>query len=334
MAQFTIAIAELGYVHYEAEKRVLSELDADVVLEHCLTEEALLACCRDAHGILVRTSAPVTRNVIAGLDRCKVISRYGVGYDNVDLAAAAERGIMVANVPDYCIEEVSDQAVALLFGCARRVVSRDADVRAGGWDIGAREPLYRIAGKVLGLVGYGKIAQATHRKLRGFNFSRTLVCDPYVDDAMVRDAGAERVELEALCAEADYMSIHAPLTDSTRHMIGVDQLARMKPAAIVVNTSRGGLIDTDALVAALEAGQIGMAGLDVYEEEPPRKDHPLFALKNVILSDHVGWYSEESQIELQTKAAINVLEALRGEVCTNLVNPDVLAVLGRTDASR
>ena len=151
---------------------------------------------------------------------------------------------------------------------------------------------------------------------------------------MVRDAGAERVELEALCAEADYMSIHAPLTDSTRHMIGVDQLARMKPTAIVVNTSRGGLIDTEALVAALEADQIGMAGLDVYEEEPPRKDHPLFALKNVILSDHVGWYSEESQIELQTKAAINVLEALRGEVCTNLVNPDVLAVLGRTDASR
>ena len=324
MANFKIVIAELGYPSYEPETQALAGLDAEIVIKECLSEESLIETCRDADGILVRTAAPVTRRVLESLDRCRVISRYGVGVDNIDLEAAAECGIMVTNVPDYCVEEVSDQAVALLLACARRIASRDADVRAGKWDIGAKEPLYRIAGKVLGLVGYGKIAQVTHRKLRGFNFSRTLVCDPYVDGATVREAGAEKVELDALCADADYMSIHAPLTDATRHMIGERQLGLMKPTTVLVNTSRGGLIDTNALVAVLEAGTIRMAGLDVYEEEPPTKDHPLFALKNVILSDHVGWYSEESQIELQTKAAENVAAVLSDEIPANLVNTNVL----------
>ena len=334
MAQFTIAIAELGYVHYEAEKRVLSELDADVVLEHCLTEEALLACCRDAHGILVRTSAPVTRNVIAGLDRCKVISRYGVGYDNVDLAAAAEHGIMVANVPDYCIEEVSDQAVGLLLACARHIASRDRVVREGVWDVGPREPIYRIAGKVLGIIGFGRIGRAAHRKLAGFRFSRTLICDPYVDEAVIREAGGEKVDLDTVWREADYISLHAPLDETTGHMIGADQFALMKPTTIFINTARGGIVDTDALVEALKAEPGRSAGVDVYEEEPPPKDHPFFSLDNIVLSDHGAWYSEEAMVEAQEKAALNVLEALRGEVCTNLVNADVLAVLGRTDASR
>jgi len=322
MATFKVVIAELGYLSYEPEAKALAGLDVEIVRKSCLTEEALVETCRDADGILVRTAAPVTRSVISRLERCRIVSRYGVGVDNIDIEAATEHGIMVANVPDYCVEEVSDQAAALLLACARRVASRDADVRAGAWDIGAAEPLYRIAGKVLGLVGYGKIARATHRKLGGFNFARTLVFDPFVDDDAIREAGGEKVELDVLCAEADFISVHAPLSEATRHMIGEAQFALMKPTTVIVNTSRGGLIDTDALVEALSAGKIRGAGLDVYEEEPPAKDHALLTLKNVVLSDHVSWYSEESQIELQTKAATNVAQALRGEPVPNLLNPD------------
>ena len=324
MATFKVVIAELGYRSYEPEAKALAGLDVEIVRKSCLTEEALIETCRDADGILVRTAAPVTRNVISQLERCRIISRYGVGVDNVDIRAATEHGIMVANVPDYCVEEVSDQAAALLLGCARRVASRDADVRAGAWDVGAAEPLYRVAGKALGLVGYGKIARATHRKLAGFNFARTLVFDPFVDDDAIREAGGEKVELDALCAEADFISLHAPLSDATRHMIGREQLAVMKRTTVIVNTSRGGLIDTGALVEALSTGKIRGAGLDVYEEEPPPKDHPLLTLRSVVLSDHVSWYSEESQLELQTKAAANVAQALRGERVANLLNPDVL----------
>lgn len=320
MAKHKVVIAELGYPSYEPERQALASLDVEIVTKSCLTEEAVIETCRDADAILVRTAVPLTRNVIRRLERCRIISRYGVGVDNIDLAAAAEHGIMVANVPDYCVEEVSDQAAALLLACARRVAARDADVRAGAWDIGAKEPLYRIAGKVLGLVGYGKIARATHRKLAGFGFARTLVLDPFVDDDAVRGTGAEKVELDTLCAEADYISLHAPLSDATRHMIGKEQFALMKPATVIVNTSRGGLIDTEALVEALSTDRIRAAGLDVYEEEPPPKDHPLLSLKNVILSDHVSWYSEESQLELQTKAVANVAQALRGEPVANLLN--------------
>ena len=324
MAKYKVVVAELGYRSYEPETRALAGLDVKLVTKSCLTEEALIETCRDAHGILVRTVAPVTRNVISRLERCRIISRYGVGVDNVDIGAATEHGIMVANVPDYCVEEVSDQAVALLLACARRVASRDSAVRAGAWDVGAKEPLYRIAGKVLGLVGYGKIARAAHRKLAGFNFARTLVFDPFVDDEALRAAGAEKADLDALCAEADFISLHAPLSDATRHMIGKEQLGLMKPTAVIVNTSRGGLIDTEALVGALSSGTIRGAGLDVYEEEPPPKDHPLLSLRNVVLSDHVSWYSEESQLELQTNAAVNVAQALRREPVTNLLNPDAL----------
>lgn len=327
MARFKIVIVELGYPSYAPEKHVLRELDADLLKKECLTEEALVATCADADAILVRTAAPLTRSVIDRLQRCKIISRYGVGVDNIDLAAAIDHGIMVANVPDYCVEEVSDQAVALLLACARRVAARDRAVRRGAWDIGAREPLHRIAGTVLGLVGYGKIARAVHRKLNGFNFSRTLVCDPYVSAESVHAAGAEIVDLDTLCAQSDMISLHAPLNDETRHMISRDRLALVKSTTVIVNTSRGPLIDTAALLEALAAERIVAAGLDVYEGEPPPKDHPLFALDNVVLSDHVSWYSEESQRELQTKTAENVLVALTGGIPASVVNTEVLSKL-------
>jgi D-3-phosphoglycerate dehydrogenase len=242
--------------------------------------------------------------------------RYGIGVDNVDLDAARERHIYVANVPDYGAEEVSDQALALLLGVVRRVATRDRAVRAGAWNVSRSEKMYRVAGCTLGLVGYGRIARTFERKMRGMGVSRVIVFDPYA----AATAGVELVPLDALCREADFISVHAPLTPETRHLLGRREFESMKPTAIVVNTARGPLIDEAALVDALRSRRILGAGIDVYESEPPRPDHPLFALDNAVLSDHTGWYSEESVNELQTKAAEEVARVFRGDVPRHWLN--------------
>jgi D-3-phosphoglycerate dehydrogenase len=249
---------------------------------------------------------------IGRLKRCKVISRYGVGYDNVDVEAATRAGIWVANVQHYAKEDVSDHALALLLACARRVTERDRAIRRGEWNTTARLKGYRLAGKTLGLIGYGDIARCLHRKVSGFGLARVLVSDPFVDESAVRAAGAEPVTLERLLAESDMISVHAPLAPSTRGMIGAPQLASLKPGAILVNTSRGPLIDEAAIAAALRDGKLACAGLDVFEQEPLPAASPLKSLENVVLTDHVGWYTEESIVELKTGAARNVAEVLAG----------------------
>jgi D-3-phosphoglycerate dehydrogenase len=243
--------------------------------------------------------------------------RYGIGIDNIDLDAARSRQIFVANVPDYGAEEVSDQALALLYGVVRRVAARDRAVREGAWNVSRHERMYRVAGRTLGLVGYGRIAKAFERKMRGCGVARVLVSDPYASPA----PAIEIVDLDTLCRDADYISVHAPLVPATQHLIDRRRISLMKPTAIVINTARGPLIDEEALIAALAAGRIFGAGLDVYEHEPPRRDHPLFGFANVVLSDHTGWYSEESVTELQTKAAEEVARVLRGERPRHWVNP-------------
>ena len=221
-------------------------------------------------------------------------------------------------------EEVSDQALALLLACVRRISSRDRQVRAGRWDIGAREPVYRIAGKVLGLVGYGAIARTLHRKMAGFEPAEVLVHDAFIPADRIEKAGARAVPLQELLARSDFVSLHVPLTESTRHLIDRDALGTMKPTAILVNTSRGGVVDTDALYEALKAGRIAAAGLDVHEQEPPPPDYKLFDLDNVVLTDHAGWYSEEAQEALQRTTARNVALVLAGGKPLYCVNPEVL----------
>lgn len=305
-----------GYDNWDTERRILAPVGADVVVRPCERDAAkVLAAIADADAVLVRES-PVGRAAIAAAPRLKGIVRYGIGVDNVDLEAARERGVRVANVPDYGSEEVSDQALALLLGVVRHVAARDRALRAGGWNIGRAERMHRIAGRTLGLVGYGRIARCFERKMRGLGVARVLVSDPAVASA----AGVEVVDVDTLCSEADYVSVHAPLTPATRHLLDARRLALMKPGAIVVNTARGALIDEAALVEALAAKRIAGAGLDVFEVEPPRGDHPLFALDNVVLSDHTGWYSEESIVDLQTKAAEEAARILRGEPPRNWVN--------------
>lgn len=322
MRKFRVVVTDLGYPTYEHEKRVLEPAGAKLELAECRSEDEVIKACKGANGILNR-AAPMSARVVTTLDKCKVIARYGVGVDNVDLDAATSMGIVVANVPDYCNDEVSTQAVALILSLTRRLVSHDKAVRNGAWDIGSAEPIYRTAGQTLGLVGLGRIARAVARKMQGFRM-RIIAHDPYVSEEAAAKVGVELVDLDTLLSTADLISIHAPLMDATRKMIDADALAKMKPTAYLVNTSRGGLIDQTALVEALKDARIAGAGLDVYEVEPLEPDSPLKDLDNVILTDHAGWYSEDSIIELQTRAAKAVAAVLSGERPESVVNPDVL----------
>jgi D-3-phosphoglycerate dehydrogenase len=244
------------------------------------------------------------------MGRCRCVSRYGVGYDNVDTAALKQKGIPLANVPDYCGEDVSDHALALLMDCVRKVSRKDRLVRQGQWNLAGVQDVFRISGKTFGFVGYGMIARCLHRKLAGFGLSRVLVADPFVSADDAAKAGAELVELDALCSQSDYISIHAPLLDATRGLIGQKQLELMKGTAILINTSRGPLVDEAALIDALKGNRIACAGLDVFAAEPLPADSELRTLDNVTLTDHAGWYSVESMAELKTKAAQNVVDAL------------------------
>ncbi|MFH0920577.1 MAG: C-terminal binding protein [Fibrobacterota bacterium] len=323
MAKFKVVLLEDRYAHHNYEKAVLEKINAEVVESKAQTKEDVLKVASDADGLTVNL-APMTAEVIAGLKKCKVIARYGVGFDSVDIKAAGEKGILVVNVPDYCDEDVSDQALALITGCARQVPLHDREVRKGNWNIRSAGPMYRYKGKVFGLAGYGRIPQCLHRKIKGFGFARVLVSDPFVSKEVVEKNGAERVDLDTLLRECDILSAHVPLSDKTKHMFGKAEFAKMKKTAIFVNTARGGIVDTQALYEALKNKAIAWAGLDVHEQEPVAKDYPLFQLDNCVLSDHVGWYSEESQVDLQTKAAQAVADVLSGKTPQYVVNGQYL----------
>jgi D-3-phosphoglycerate dehydrogenase len=324
MPKFKVVLLEDRYEHHDYEKKVLEAIDAEVIEGGgAAGKDEILKLCRDADGMTVNL-APMTAEVIQGLEKCKVIARYGVGYDNVDVAACTKKSIALVNVIDYCLEDVSDQAFALFMGCVRKVALRDRQVKSGQWNIGRQDPMYRIRDKVFGIAGYGNIPRVFHRKLKGFDLARVLVFDPFVDDKVIREAGGEKVDFETLLKESDFVSCHVPLNDKTKHMFNREAFAKMKKTAIFINTSRGGLVDAAALYDALKNGEINSAGLDVHEQEPVPKNYSLFELDNVILSDHVGWYSEESQVDLQTKAARGVADVLTGKQPASVVNPEVL----------
>ncbi|MBP6900079.1 MAG: C-terminal binding protein [Burkholderiaceae bacterium] len=304
-----------GYAAYDQEQALLAEVGASFELHPCRGDpDAATEAVREAEVVLVRES-PVPRRLIESMQRCKAIIRYGIGVDNIDQQAAGERRIMVANVPDYGIDEVSSQAVALALAVARRLLPHDRAVRAGRWP-GVVAPMYRFRGRTLGLIGYGRIARMTHDKLAGFGFGQVLVHDPVAE----LPAGVQAASVDRLCAEADLISLHAPLTEHTRHLIDARRLALMRPTAILVNTARGGLVDLDALQQALQAGRLLGAGLDVYETEPPDARQALFGLDNVVVTNHIGWYSEEAMRELQRKAAEEVQRVLRGQAPRHWLN--------------
>lgn len=309
MAKYKVLIAESRFADHEEERAVLKKIDAEVLLERSDDEDKIADLIKGVDGLIVNL-APITAKVIAAMDRCKCVSRYGVGYDNVDTAALAQRNIALANVPNYCKEDVSDHALALLMDCVRKISRKDRLVRQGQWNLTGIQDVFRIKGKTLGFVGYGTIAKCLHRKLSGFELSSVLVADPFVSAEAAKQAGVELVELAELCKESDYISIHAPLLDSTRGLIGAEQFDLMKETAIVINTSRGPLIDEEALAKALKNGKIACAGIDVFATEPLSAESELRKLDNITLTDHTGWHSVESLLELRTKTAQNIVDAL------------------------
>jgi len=311
MSKYIVAVTDDRFGSYKEEEEVLKTINAELKIYNCESEKEVAAAVQEADAVLVNL-APVNKRVIVSMKKCRVISRYGVGYDNVDVDAATEAGIWVARVPDYSYEDVSDHALALLLGCIRKISYKDRRVREGGWNLKSEQPVHRIKGRTLGLIGYGAIAKTLHRKVSGLGLSRVLVYDPYLTPDKVRKNGGEPVGMGELLKQADYISVHVPLTEETRGLISVKEIEKMKQSAILINTSRGPVLDEDAVVEALKSGRINSAGLDVFVEEPLPEGHPLKTLDNVILSDHTGFYSEESLKELKTKAARNIAEVLKG----------------------
>lgn len=319
-----VAITDHVFPDLDQERALLAEAGHSLRYETNATSAAEVARAVEGADAVLNCYAPMPAEVIRGLDRCTVIARYGIGLDTIDLDEATARGIVVTNVPDYCIDEVSDHALALILALARGVTRLDRRVRAGSWSPSDARPLHRFRGRTAGLVGFGRIARALATKLAALGF-HIATFDPFVPEDAIREAGADPMTLPEVLRRSDVVSIHAPLTADNRHLIGSAELALMKPDALLVNTSRGPLIDLEALRKALSEGRLGGAGLDVLEVEPPAADDPLLGRDDVVITPHAAFYSEESVKELQRKAVEQVIDALAGRTPRYTVNADALA---------
>ncbi len=329
MADFLAVSIENGYATTRHERDIIISAGGEFIDADDLPLAEALKLCEQAEGVLVRRM-DLTAEIISNFGKCKVIVRYGVGTDNVDVQAATEAGIIVGNVPDYCVEEVSSHAVALLLACIRHLVGTAQRLSQGAWNVVRQIPIYRMAGKTLGIVGLGQIGRAVARKLSTWGLT-ILAVDPFVKKDKARSLGVELVDLETLCRSSDYISMHLPLLPETRHIIGPEQFELTKPDAILVNTARGSVVDTWALLEALGEGKLARAGLDVFESEPLEDDSPLRSHPAVIVTDHMSWYSEQAVVQLQSSAAQAIVTVCKGGLPGSLSNPEVIKRLSRVD---
>jgi len=311
MSRPVIAVTDSVFPSLDPAMAALKRVDPDVRMASSGGADDILAVARDADAILV-TYAKLPGELLRQLTRCKVIGRFGLGVDNIDVKTAAELGITVTYVPDYCMQEVSDHAMALLLALARKVPRSNALVQSGRWEMPAVVPLRRLEGQVLGLIGFGNIPRAVAPKAKAFGL-QVITHDPFVPKDVLAGLGVEGVSFDDLLARSDFISVHAPLTPATRGFVNAAAFAKMKKGALIVNTARGPLIDEPALIAALDSGHLGGAALDVVTTEPLPKDSPLLGRDNVILTPHTAFYSVEALDELQTKCASDVARVLSGE---------------------
>ncbi|BCX02616.1 MAG: D-isomer specific 2-hydroxyacid dehydrogenase family protein [Candidatus Roseilinea sp.] len=317
---YKVVITDHAFPSLDPERAVLRDLAEVVDRSPLRTEDDVIQAAQDADALIIGF-VPITARVMDALPRLRCVVRYGVGYETIDVPAAVARGIQVANVPDYCIPEVADHAMALLLALARKVIPLDASMRRGEWaTLKTAKPVHRIEGRTLGLIGMGRIGSAVARRALGFGM-RVIVHDKYLSPERAQAAGATWVDLDALLHEADFISIHTPLTPETHHLINAEAIGKMKPGAYLINVARGAIVDTPALAEALRAGRIAGAALDVFEQEPLPADHPIRNAPNTILHPHAAWYSEEAMIQLQINAAEEVARALRGEPLKNPLTP-------------
>ncbi len=309
-------------------------VEVELVKNFCsleASEDEIIAAVGDADAVITQTTfQPFSRRVLASLSNCKFVISVGIGYDKLDVAAATELGILVANVPDYCLEEVSDHTMALILACTRRIVQLNEIARRGDWKpqpdpyLGSQvwPKMSRLRGQTLGLIGLGRIAQALLPKARGFGL-RVIAYDPHIGPAIFREFGVEQVNLDQLLAQSDIVSLHVPLTSETEHLLGLEQLKKMKPTACLINTARGPIVDHDALYTALTQGLISTAAFDVTEPEPIPLDSPLLKLDNFIVTAHSASASPLSLAELPPRPVEEVIRVVKGEWPIGLLNPKV-----------
>lgn len=335
MSRFTVVITDYDYGDTAIERAILEPVGAEVVALQAKSEDDLVGPAATCDAIM-NQYARVGARTIAAMTRCRVIARYGVGVDIVDVEAATARDILVTNVRDYCTEEVADHAIALWLTLARGVPAYDRATHAGVWRWQSAAPLHRLRGRTVGIVSFGRIGQAIAERARAFGVE-LVVFDPYVDEAVVAAAGARRVDKAELLAVSDVLMMQVPMTAETRHFLGPAEFAAVKPGVIVINTGRGPTVDNRALHDALVSGRVAAAGLDDPEEEPAKRaawtpaDNPLFALPNVVVTPHAAYYSEESIRAARTIAASEVRRVLTGERPLNPVN--AVSLLSRLPAA-
>jgi D-3-phosphoglycerate dehydrogenase len=321
MSAYLVAVSDSVFPNLDPAREVLSAIGAELQVAQEATPEAIVRAAAAADALLV-TYAKITAEMIRQMTRCRIISRFGIGVDNVDIPAATAAGIIVTKVPDYCIDEVSDHAVALLLALVRKIPFSNAQVHEGKWAMSAVVPIHRLRGSVLGLVGFGRIPQLVAPKAKAFGV-RVVAFDPYIPPEVFTRAGVESVDFSQLLKISDYISIHSPLLPETRDLFNDDAFRQMKPTAYLINTARGPIVDEAALARTLDAGALAGAALDVMPQEPP-VNSPLVGRANVIITPHTSFYSEESLVELQVKAAEEVVRVLGGHAPRNPVNPEAV----------
>ena len=315
----TVAVTDYTFDSLDVESEILKPLGCVVIGRQCKTREELIALTEGADYVIAQF-APVDAAVIGAMKKCRVIVRYGIGVDNVDLDAAAEKKIPVCNVPDYCVAEVADHTLSMILAATRQTVPCSSAVKAGQWRLPVPLASMRaLRDMTVGIVGFGRIGREVAARLVPFKCT-ILVHDPMVEPSVIESAGFAPAEFDVLLETSDLITLHCPSTGKTRHMINADALSRMKPGAILVNTSRGTLIRTDDLIEALRSGRISAVALDVADPEPVPADSPLLAMDNVIITSHIASTSVAAVRKLRTAVADTVACAMRGEPLPNVVN--------------
>ncbi len=313
-----IAIIDHREEGYELEKQALSSENVELRFCRCKNEEELIETVKDAE-IIIFTVSVLNRRVISHLSNCRMIIRYGVGMDNVDLDAATEKGIYVCNAPHYGTFTVAEHAFALLLSLSRKILLLDKNLRKNIWGLSSVVPVHSLRNKTLGLVGFGNIGKYVCKMALAFEM-KIIVHDPYLSEKTIEESGATKVSFTDLIRRSDHISIHAPLTDETRHLFNKNVFAEMKKTAAIINTSRGGLINQADLIEALKSGRIAGAGLDVFENEPLDPENEILPLGNVILTPHAAWYTEDSIKSLHQEVIENVIRVIHGKKPYNIVN--------------
>ena len=323
MAKYKVAVTDFGAEEIDIERGILEPLGCEVVgplrVPDTKDEQKLSALVKDADFVITQFS-PVTAAVVGAMEKSKIIVRYGIGVDNVDLKVAASKNIPVCNVPDYCIDEVADSALAMILDLVRKISAHAALIKSGKWALAVPiKELCVLNEMTVGIAGFGRIGRAVAARLKPFR-CKTIVFDPVVDAATVKAAGCTPVSFDELLKTSDLVTLHCPSNDKTKQMINAESIAKMKQGVLFVNASRGTLVETDDLVAALKSGKIAAAGLDVFDPEPLPADHPLRGMENVLLSPHIASCSPQAVLKLRTDAANIVATAFRGQKVPNVVN--------------